>query len=49
MHFFWFGFSDFALTNCGFRALVGLQVFFQSSLRFSVFVSNDGGFSEFSV
>ena len=45
----WFGFSVFALENCGFRfwCLARFEGFLQFSLWFSVFVNNDGGFRIF--
>ena len=46
-----FGFSVFALKNAVFRfwCLTQFAGFLQFSLWFSVFVNNDGGFSDFSV
>ena len=43
---FWFGFSVFALKNCGFRfgCFGRFAGFLQFSLWFSVFVNSDGGF-----
>ena len=47
--FFWFGFSVFALQNCGFSAFGVFAGLLQFSLWFSVFVNNDCGFLDFSV
>ena len=44
--FVFFGFRSYKLRFFGFGVSCGLQVYFQFSLWFSVFVNNDGGFSD---